>query len=63
MAKKWEYKVIRLPPLPTPRMLIEPELDKIGDEGWELVDVTFISGCNPFTQYTFKREKQKESEE
>jgi hypothetical protein len=52
---KWEYKVTYLPINPEKA---EKELNKMGDEGWELVGIT-ASGPNNLTmQSVYKRPKK-----
>ena len=55
--KKFEYKT-------TQTKLTDAELNKLGDEGWELITHTavavnqFLSGAAFGQYYVFKREKQ-----
>ena len=51
VAPRWQYRVMSRDPdaLPT-----EPELDALGDEGWELTGVSPAGGQ---VHYYFKRER------
>jgi hypothetical protein len=52
--QRWEYKTVQAHPG-------EPNLlNKLGEEGWELVDVTLEtqSGTSSYTNYYLKRPKQ-----
>jgi hypothetical protein len=60
----WEYKVLvteikmKLMGQDTAWRELEPQLNVLGREGWELVSVVPVSQTNGFTnylQYTFKR--------
>lgn len=58
---KWEYKIVRLSDIRGP--LIEPELNELGDDEWELVgEVTestsgFLLGTTSSEILIFKRPK------
>jgi hypothetical protein len=39
--------------------LDEPELNELGDQGWELVSVSPTGKDNTFTGFWFKREKRR----
>jgi len=60
VMQKWEYKMIRI----TPPDWIPPNLDKLGQQGWELVAIVPIaaekggwSGWTGELIYAFKRPK------
>jgi hypothetical protein len=59
--KRWEYKIINIR---SENYRLDPaqqtELDKHGEEGWELVSITsinFKSGATDHIGMVFKREK------
>ena len=47
--RKWEYKLIT-------KWLTEPELNAVGDEGWEMVEM-IVAHINVTFVYVFKRPK------
>jgi hypothetical protein len=63
--KTWEYKIINVR---SENYSMDPrraeELNRLGDEGWELVSITsinFKTGATDHIGMVFKREKQSQS--
>ena len=52
---KWEYKQI-VRNLENEKLLDETELNKLGEDGWEM---TGVAQQHPFTYYYFKRQIEK----
>ena len=61
MAEKWEYLLLKEEELQPD--LLKQKLDKLGDQGWELVSVTAIYITTPAhyfrNQYLFSLKRQK----
>jgi hypothetical protein len=60
VRKTWEYKMVTAQYGPVPATLSEQELDRLGAEGWELVDTRSLhykagESTQNRTDYFFKR--------
>ncbi len=52
MERRWKYKVVELDPMLL-KTQVQDELNKLGEDGWELVSVTPIP--SGWTKYYLKK--------